>query len=96
MLAGDGIGQAPNLVVESGSGSLANLMSDMEFYALGCHLASNRCQLPSGRISDSPDDIQDLVIEQWLQAFHPECRDTLSESTNGIKLKRSDKTSVLS
>ncbi len=96
MLAGDGIGQAPNLMVESGSGSLANLMSDMEFYALGCHLASNECQLPSGRISDSPDDIQDLVIEQWLQAFHPECRDTLSESTNGIKLKRSHKTSVFS
>ena len=88
MLGGDGIGQAPNLVVESGSNSLANLMSDMEFYALGCHLARKGIQCPVGRISDSPVEIQDLIIEQWLQVFHPECRNTQSELTNvgGVKL----------
>jgi S-adenosylhomocysteine hydrolase len=88
MLGGDSIGQAPNLVVESGSGSLANLMSDMEFYALGCYLASNGAQLPGGCISDSPLEIQDLIFEQWLQVFHPECSNTHHESTSvsGLKL----------
>ena len=94
MLGGDGIGQAPNLVVESGSGSLANLMSDMEFYALGCHLASKRCQLQGSRISDSPEEIQDLVIEQWLQEFYPNCRDKNSISTSTNRLTSSRETSV--
>jgi S-adenosylhomocysteine hydrolase len=96
MHGGDSIGQAPNLVIESGSGSLANLMSDMEFYALGCHLASNGTQLPGGRISDSPVEIQDLIIEQWLQVFHPKCRNTHSESTSISGLKLPHQTAVSS
>ena len=96
MLGSDSIGQAPNLVVESGSGSLANLMSDMEFYALGCHLASKGAQLPSGRISDSPLEIQDLIIEQWLQVFHPKSRNTQSESTSVSGLTLPKQTAVSS
>lgn len=72
MLGGDKIGQAPNLVVEKGSNSLANLMSDMEFYALGCHLGSNTAHLPTGCITDSPANVQDLIFHQWLQVFHPQ------------------------
>ncbi len=94
MLGCDSIGQAPNLVVESGSGSLANLMSDMEFYALGCHLASNGTVLPGGCISDSPVAIQNLIIEQWLQVFHPECRNTHSESTRLSRAKQFHQTWV--
>ncbi len=96
MLGGDSIGQAPNLVVESGSGSLANLMSDMEFYALGCHLASKGAQLPGGRISDSPLDIQNLIFEQWLQVFHPKCRNTQSEPTSLSELNLPEETLVSS
>lgn len=96
MLGSDGVGQAPNLAVESGSGSLANLMSDMEFYALGCHLASNSSQLPGGCISDSPVEIQDLILEQWLQVFHPECIDTLNAPINETELKPSHKTLISS
>ncbi len=76
MLGGDGIGQAPNLVVDTGSGSLANLMSDMEFYALGCYLASNKTELHAGCINDSPAEIQNLIIEQWLRVFHSKCINT--------------------
>ena len=83
MLGGDGIGQAPNLVTEHGTGSLANLMSDMEFYALGCHLARNDAQLPSGCITDSPANIQDLIFEQWLEVFHPGSRPSSFDSLVG-------------
>ncbi len=96
MLGGDGIGQAPNLVVEMGSGSLANLMSDMEFYALGCHLACNRTQLPIGCISDSPLEIQNIVLEQWMQVFHPECTYTHGESTTLSETKQPHQTWVSS
>ena len=72
ILGGDGVGQAPNLVVENGSNSLANLMSDMEFYALGCYLGSSGRQLPTGTITDSPHHLEDLIFRQWLQVFHPQ------------------------
>lgn len=74
MLGGDGVGQAPNLAVNSGSGSLANLMSDMEFYALGCYLAKEGARFPNGCVQESPDGVQDLIIDQWLQVFHPNTR----------------------
>jgi len=96
MLGGDSVGQAPNLVVESGSGSLANLMSDMEFYALGCYLASDATELPVGCISDSPVEIQDVIIEQWLQVFHPECSNTHSESISASTAKKTQPTGVSS
>ncbi len=96
MLGGDGVGQAPNLVVESGSGSLANLMSDMEFYALGCHLASKGSQLPVRCISDSPIDIQDLIIEQWLQAFHSQSRTTHDKSIPVMETLQPHQTRVVS
>jgi len=87
ILGGDGVGQAPNLVVENGSESLANLMSDMEFYALGCylgwHLESSAGQLPTGTISDSPNHIQDLILKQWLQVFHPHSQQSIMGSNSG-------------
>jgi len=70
MLGGDSVGQAPNLVIESGSNSLANLMSDMEFYGLGCYLGSKGRSLPTGCISKSPNDVQDIILKHWLQVFH--------------------------
>lgn len=89
MLGSDKIGQAPNLVMEDGSDSLANLMSDMEFYALGCYLGSDAAKLPVGCINESPKEIQDLIIEQWLQVFHPECQTNAPISkTNTAEEKR--------
>ena len=96
MLGGDAVGQAPNLVTENGSGSLANLMSDMEFYALGCHLARDDTRIPSGCISDSPTMLQNLIIEQWLQVFHPQSTNTKIESPNVSGFNASDKTWVAS
>lgn len=82
ILGGDGVGQAPNLVVENGSGSLANLMSDMEFYALGCYLGSNVGRVPTGTISDSPNHLQDLIFKQWLKVFHPQSQQNNLASSN--------------
>ena len=72
MLGNDAVGQAPNMIIEDGSGSLANLMSDMEFYALGCYLGSQICRSPTGCVSESPAEIQNLIIDQWLNVFHPQ------------------------
>ncbi len=82
MLGSDAVGQAPNMVVEDGSGSLANLMSDMEFYALGCYLGSNACQLPTHCVSESPAHIQNLIIDQWLKVFHPHSTGQLLDAEN--------------
>ena len=71
MLGNDGVGQAPNLTAEDGSSSPANMMSDMEFYALGCYLGSAMNKLPHGRVSDSPGFLQRLIMEEWLDVFHP-------------------------
>ncbi len=76
MLGRDGIGQAPNMVVADGSGSPANLMSDMEFYALGAYLSNNQNALPTGSIIESPETVQDLILEQWLNEFHPSSLET--------------------
>lgn len=82
MLGGDSIGQAPNLAVECGSKSLANLMSDMEFYALGCYLEQNAGLLPTGQVIDSPSDIQDIIFKQWLETFHPESQINKQDSAD--------------
>ncbi len=71
MLGNDHTGQAPNMIVEDGSGSPANLMSDMEFYALGAYLASAQNTLPANTISTSPAELQNLVLTEWLQEFYP-------------------------
>ncbi len=71
LLGGDQIGQAPNMVVEDGSGSPANLMSDMEFYAAGAYLASSRHSFQPGTIHESPAMLQQLIMEEWLKVFYP-------------------------
>lgn len=73
MLGKDQIGQAPNMIVEDGSGSAANLMSDMEFYAMGAYLGSQRKDVPVHQISEPPQEIEHLIIEQWLKMFYPSC-----------------------
>ena len=80
LLGGDQIGQAPNMVVEDGSGSPANLMSDMEFYAAGAYLASSRHSFQPGTIQESPAMLQQLIMEEWLQVFYPHALDTISPS----------------
>jgi len=80
MLGGDGIGQAPNMSSDDGSASPANMMSDMEFYALGCYLGT-KPGLVSGKIHQSPEFIQNLILKEWLSEFYPSSADT-SESTS--------------
>lgn len=71
MLGSDGIGQAPNMTIEEGSASPVNLMSDMEFYAIGCYLGSQQNQLLAGHIHPSPKMLQDLILEEWLKELYP-------------------------
>jgi hypothetical protein len=59
------------MVVEDGSGSPANLMSDMEFYAAGAYLASSRHSFQPGTIHESPAMLQQLIMEEWLKVFYP-------------------------
>ena len=66
----DEIGQAPNMSVEDGSASPANVMSDMEFYALGCYLASEH-GLSGGKIHESPWHLQKMILKEWLAEFYP-------------------------
>ncbi|OED37364.1 hypothetical protein AB833_24115 [Chromatiales bacterium (ex Bugula neritina AB1)] len=73
LLARDGVGQAPNMSMEDGSSSPANLMSDMEFYALGKYLASSRCKLKPGDIHVTPDELENLILREWLREFYPAC-----------------------
>jgi S-adenosylhomocysteine hydrolase len=80
LLGGDQIGQAPNMVVEDGSGSPANLMSDMEFYAAGAYLASSRHSFQPGTIHESPAMLQQLIMEEWLKVFYPHVLGTISPS----------------
>ena len=70
MLGIDGVGQAPNMSVEDGSISPANVMSDMEFYALGCYLASDH-GLANGKIHQSPRYLQNMILKEWLAEFYP-------------------------
>jgi len=70
ILGADKIGQAPNMSVSDGSASPANVMSDMEFYALGCHLASDH-KLAAGFIHQSPIHLQKLILKEWLLEFYP-------------------------
>ena len=70
MLGIDEVGQAPNMSVEDGSVSPANVMSDMEFYALGCYLASDH-GLANGKIHQSPWYLQNMILKEWLAEFYP-------------------------
>jgi len=70
MLGMDGIGQAPNMSSDDGSASPANVMSDMEFYALGCYLGT-KPELVNGKIHQSPEFIQKLILQEWLAEFYP-------------------------
>ncbi len=73
LLACDGVGQAPNMSLEDGSSSPANLMSDMEFYALGKYLGSAECRLVPGEIHNSPQTLEDPILQHWLNEFYPSC-----------------------
>jgi S-adenosylhomocysteine hydrolase len=73
LLASDGVGQAPNMSMQDGSSSPANLMSDMEFYAMGSYLSSAHGQLAPATIHDSPDYLEDLILREWLSEFHSDC-----------------------
>ncbi len=73
LLASDGIGQAPNMSMQDGSSSPANLMSDMEFYAMGSYLSSNNTQLNAASIHESPGYLEDIIIREWLSEFHSDC-----------------------
>ena len=70
MLGIDEVGQAPNMSVDNRSASPANVMSDMEFYALGCYLASNH-GLANGKIHQSPWYLQQMILKEWLAEFYP-------------------------
>jgi hypothetical protein len=76
MLGKDSVGQAPNISVADGSGSTANLMSDMEFYAIGAYLGSRHNTLPAHQVSQPPASIENLIFKQWLNVFHPACLET--------------------
>jgi len=69
LLGCDGVGQAPNMTMEDGSGSVANLMSDMEFYALGALLGSSTHGMLTSEVNQSPLWIQQLVATEWLDCF---------------------------
>jgi len=73
LLASDGVGQAPNMSMQDGSSSPANLMSDMEFFAMGSYLSSERHQLASATLHDSPSHLEDIIIQEWLSEFHSDC-----------------------
>lgn len=80
MLGNDGVGQAPNMTIEDGSLSPANMMSDMEFYALGCYLGSGQSGELKGGIYESPLTLQSMILEEWLQENYP------AYSTSGRQL----------
>ena len=42
----------------------------MEFYALGCYLASNH-GLANGKIHQSPWYLQKMILKEWLKEFYP-------------------------
>lgn len=73
LLASDGIGQAPNMSMQDGSSSPANLMSDMEFYAMGSYLSRYSKQLNPATIHESPGKLEDIIIHEWLREFHSDC-----------------------
>jgi len=75
MLGNDGVGQAPNMSAEDGSASLTNVMSDMEFYALGCYLGTKH-KMVGGNIHHSPEFLQTLILQEWLAEFYPASVDT--------------------
>ena len=72
MLGNDGMGQAPNMSIEDGSLSPVNMMSDMEFYALGCYLGSSQGDSLKGGIHESPSALQSIILEEWLYEYYPE------------------------
>ena len=76
LLASDCIGQAPNMSMQDGSSSPANLMSDMEFYAMGSYLCSTGKKLSPATIHESPGKLEDIIIREWLGEFHPDCVST--------------------
>ena len=73
LLASDCIGQAPNMSMQDGSSSPANLMSDMEFYAMGSYLCNTGEQLSPATIHESPGKLEDIIIREWLGEFHSDC-----------------------
>jgi len=81
MLGTDGIGQAPNMSSDDGSTSPANVMSDMEFYALGCYLGTKH-RMVSGKIHQSPEFIQNLILQEWLTEFYPLSGDTFLQAVS--------------
>ena len=80
LLASDGIGRAPNMSMQDGSSSPANLMSDMEFYAMGSYLSGNRGQLAPARIHESPENLENIILGRWLSEFHGDCVSPLHQS----------------
>lgn len=72
LLGNDGVGQAPNMTTEDGSGSAANMMSDMEFYALGALLGSSQHNIQPGEICPSPSSVQQMIAADWLECLYPE------------------------
>ncbi len=71
-LGSDGVGQAPNMSLKDGSASPANLMSDMEFCAIGDYLACADTQLEPGRIHSPPKAVEDIILAEWLREFYPQ------------------------
>ena len=88
MLGIDKIGQAPNMSVEDGSASPANVMSDMEFYALGCYLASDH-GLTVGTIHQSPRHLQNIILKEWLAEYYPSTTEVpmLPKPLKGLELQ---------
>ena len=88
MLGIDKIGQAPNMSVEDGSASPANVMSDMEFYALGCYLASDH-GLTAGTIHQSPRHLQNIILKEWLAEYYPSTTEVpmLPKPLKGLELQ---------
>jgi len=84
MLGIDEIGQAPNMSVEDGSASPANVMSDMEFYALGCYLASKH-DLSPGTIHQSPWHLQNIILKEWLAEFYPSTTGASPQSSKKVQ-----------
>lgn len=72
VLGSDGVGQAPNMSLKDGSASPVNLMSDMEFCAIGNYLACPDTKLEPGRIHSSPKAVEDIILAEWLGEFYPQ------------------------
>jgi S-adenosylhomocysteine hydrolase len=86
LLASDGVGQAPNMSMQDGSSSPANLMSDMEFYAMGSYLSDRRRALDPARIHESPPELENIILSRWLNEFHGDCLQPVTDQSTGEPL----------